>query len=104
VAKELGMDAARIIELREPRDTEEEALAVKSIVGDDSIALVTSASHMPRAFTFFEMAKVNAIPAPTFYLAKSTDNINWRFDSNGLFKSERAIYEYVGMLWQWLKS
>lgn len=104
VAKELGFDPSRIIELRDPKDTEEEALAVKSIVEDKTIALVTSASHMPRAFKFFQQNNINAIPAPSFYLAKTMENTDWRFDSSGLYKSERAIYEYIGQLWQWLKT
>ena len=104
VAKDLGFNSERIIELRDPKDTEEEAIAVKAIVKDQPIALVTSASHMPRAFRFFQHQEVNAIPAPSFYLAKSMEGIDWRFDSTGLYKSERAIYEYVGQLWQWLKS
>lgn len=104
VAKELGFDPTRIIELREPKDTEEEAIAVKNLVGESKIALVTSASHMPRAFKFFQQNNVNAIPAPSFYLAKSMENTDWRFEASGLYKSERAIYEYIGQLWQWLKS
>lgn len=104
VAKEMGFDELRIIELREPKDTEEEAIAVKNLVGEKRVALVTSASHMPRALTFFQNESVNAIAAPSFYLAKSMKEIDWRFDSAGLFKSERAIYEYAGLLWQWMKS
>lgn len=104
VAQSLGIDKVRIIEVSEPKDTQEEAYAVKEIADNKSVALVTSASHMPRAYQFFLNAKVNAIPAPGFYIAKYTEETNWRFDSSGLFKSERALYEYIGQLWAWLKS
>jgi uncharacterized SAM-binding protein YcdF (DUF218 family) len=100
----LGFDAGRIIKLEAPKDTKEEAEAVSRIIGDKSMALVTSASHMTRAFNFFKQQHLNATPAPTFYLAKQTQSTNLRFESSGLLKSERAIYEYIGLLWQWLKQ
>lgn len=36
-----------------PKDTEEEAAAVKQAIGDAPFLLVTSASHLPRAMIFF---------------------------------------------------
>ena len=100
VAVQLGIEANRIIELREPKDTSEEAVAVKAIAGDHAIALVTSASHMSRAFYYFENENIQTITAPTFYLAKKTHAINWKFNAEGLLKSERAIHEYIGQAWQ----
>jgi uncharacterized SAM-binding protein YcdF (DUF218 family) len=99
----LDFDTSRIIKLEEPKDTQEEAEAVSRIIGDKSMALVTSASHMPRAFNFFKQQHLNATPAPTFYLAKQSETSNFKFESSGLLKSERAIYEYIGLGWQWLK-
>ncbi len=99
----MGVDPARIIKFEEPKDTFEEALAAKNIIGNKSLALVTSASHMPRAYKYFQQQGINATSAPTFYLVKYTGTTNWRFNASALAKSERAIYEYVGMLWQWLK-
>ncbi len=103
MAVNFGINPNRIIKLEEPKDTQEEAEAVQKIIGNHPMALVTSASHMPRAFNFFTQLKLNATPAPTFYLAKQSEGTNWRFESAGLLKSERAIYEYIGMAWQWLK-
>jgi hypothetical protein len=45
---------AAIITLDSPKDTEEEAAAVKQAIGDAPFLLVTSASHLPRAMIFFE--------------------------------------------------
>ncbi len=104
MAIRLGIDSSRIIKLDEPKDTQEEAEAVSRIIGDKSMVLVTSASHMPRAFNFFKQQHLNATPAPTFYLAKQSESINLKFESSGLLKSERAIYEYLGLLWQWFKQ
>ena len=103
VAISLGIKPERITAIDWPKDTEEEAQAVKEIVNDKTVAIATSASHMPRAIEFFYKQNINAIAAPTFYLGKQTEKIDWRFDAAGLLKSERTIYEYIGQLWQWLK-
>ena len=96
VAMSLGIDANRITKFEAARDTKEEALLVSEFVGNKKIAVVTIASHMPRAYQFFIDANVNAFAAPAFYLAKYTQHSNWQFNSSGLLKSERAIYEYIG--------
>ena len=102
VAQDMGIASSRIITLTTPKDTEEEAIAVKALVGEDAIALVTSASHMRRAMNFFNAVNIVATPAPTFFTAKPNAS-DWSFGSDGLYKSERAIYEYAGLLWQSLK-
>lgn len=53
VAESLGVPRSDIIVLDRPKDTEEEALAVKRAIGDAPFLLVTSASHLPRAMIFF---------------------------------------------------
>jgi len=104
VAIILGTDPARIIQMPNPKDTQEEAEEAKTIVGSSKIALVTSASHMPRALKYFKMNNINAIPAPTNHLTPRAHNSSWKFDSEGLLKSERAFYETLGRIWQWLLS
>lgn len=109
LAIELGIAENRIISFEQPKDTEEEAQAVQQFLIEQNqphaaVALATSASHMPRALQFFVSKGIKVYPAPTFYLAKYSAQTNWRFDSSGLMKSERAIYEYLGMAWQWIKS
>lgn len=56
VAESLGVPRSDIIVLDRPKDTEEEALAVKRAIGDAPFLLVTSASHLPRAMIFFRHA------------------------------------------------
>lgn len=100
----LGVEPERIITLSEPKDTHDEAVAVKEIVQEKPTALVTSASHMQRAAYYFDQAAVDVTPAPTFYLAKDKPYVDWRFNADGLYQSERAIHERIGQLWQRLKS
>lgn len=53
VAQSLGVPREQIITLDLPKDTEEEAAAVKQAIGDAPFLLVTSTSHLPRAMIFF---------------------------------------------------
>jgi len=102
VAAQMGVEERRIVKLDQPKDTEEESIAVRALVKEAPILLVTSASHMRRAMNFFTEYAVNATAAPTFFTAKPASN-DWSFGSDGLYKSERAIYEYAGLAWQWIK-
>ncbi|GAA6134545.1 envelope biogenesis factor ElyC [Oceaniserpentilla sp. 4NH20-0058] len=100
----LGIQPSRITVLSEPKDTHDEAIAVKQLVDNAPVALVTSASHMARAAYYFQQASVNTIPAPTFYLAKDKPYMDLKFNADGLYQSERAVHELIGQLWQRLKN
>lgn len=106
VAQSLGVPAEAIITLNKPRDTEEEAQEVAKVVGNRPFALVTSASHLPRAVVFFQRKGLQPLPAPANQMAidspisywdKATPSALW------LGHSERAAYEWIGRLWQWIK-
>ena len=64
-----GVPREQIITLDLPKDTEEEAAAVKQAIGDAPFLLVTSASHLPRAMIFFQQEGLNPLPAPANQLA-----------------------------------
>lgn len=103
VAQSLGVPPQDIIELDHPKDTAEEALAVKKQVGNRSLILVTSANHMPRAMRFFERAGLSPLPAPANQLAITSPLNFWeRITPSPLWlaHSERAWYETLGRLWQ----
>ncbi|KGD73567.1 hypothetical protein HA49_09910 [Tatumella morbirosei] len=103
VAISLGVPATDIIELDQPKDTAEEAMAVKNVVGSHSLLLVTSANHLPRAMVFFQRQGLHPYPAPANQLAISSP-LNWweRITPSALWlsHSERAWYETLGRLWQ----
>lgn len=107
VAITLGVPAEDIITLDKPRDTEEEAQEVKKALGDQPFLLVTSASHMRRAMNFFHAVGLQPIAAPANQLA-ITSPLNWweRVQPAAIWlgHSERAWYESLGRLWQWLKG
>jgi uncharacterized SAM-binding protein YcdF (DUF218 family) len=99
----LGVSPNDIILLESPKDTNEEAMAAKTIVGSEPLILVTSASHMVRASALFRKQGIRVIEAPTDFQVKKTDTL-WQFpSSDGLGRSEAAFHEYLGLLWGKLK-
>lgn len=99
LAIRLGVNANDIILLENAKDTEEEAVQSKKIVGNEKVILVTSASHMPRASTLFKNAGVETINAPTDFQVKKQDTL-WQLPSaEGLMRSEAAFHEYLGIAW-----
>jgi uncharacterized SAM-binding protein YcdF (DUF218 family) len=106
-AVSLGVSPDRIVRIETAHDTEEEAQAVRQLIGDAPVALVTSAWHMPRAAALFRKAGVDVLPAPTDFLAKPVPG--WHAsdllcDPGSLDISTRAEREYLGRLWAWLRG
>jgi len=101
----LGVQKEHIILRPKPRDTQEEAMAAKSLLGNEPFILVTSASHMVRAMKFFKQEGLAPIPAPTNHQA-SIKHLNYTkfFSSEALEKSRILFHEVLGMVWQKLKS
>lgn len=107
VAQSLGVPHEQIITLDLPKDTEEEAAAVKQAIGDAPFLLVTSASHLPRAMIFFQQEGLNPLPAPANQLAIDSPLNPWERAIPSpvwLMHSDRVGYETLGRIWQWLKG
>ena len=100
--KLLGVDESRVIVCNLSQDTDDEARNLAGIIGQAPMVLVTSASHMPRALALFESYGMHPIPAPTDYrtgLVRVFLVESIFPNADALYNSERAIYEYLGMLW-----
>lgn len=107
VAESLGVPAQKIILLSQPRDTAQEAVAVRQYVGEHRMMLITSANHLPRALNFFRQQQLNPIPVPANQLAISSPINFWQRlipSSIWLEHSERVWYESLGQLWLSLTS
>lgn len=102
VAMTLGVPLAQIRVFIQPKDTEEEALAMQPWLADKRFALVSEASHLPRAMQFFERLGLAPMAAPAVRL--SVVESDWRIEARAALKSERAIYELLGLIWQKLKN
>ena len=102
----LGVEEINIITLPTTENTADEA---KQYLQLDSqkhqLILVTEAYHMPRSMMIFEKMGLNPIPAPSNYLYKKGDKIEfskWLPNANNIYKMEIAIHEYAGMVWAWV--
>ena len=101
----LGIEKKHIIVRPKPRDTHEEALAAKELIGDEPFILVTSASHMKRAMNFFKNENLNPIPAPTQHLAElGRPFYAGFFSASAIVKSHIVFHEMLGLIWQKIKG
>jgi uncharacterized SAM-binding protein YcdF (DUF218 family) len=100
LATSLGVPAKDIIVQPSPKDTKEEALVAKQIIGKKPFVLVSSASHLPRAMQIFASQNLHPIPAPTNHLANNNINLYNIFSSEALYKATILWHEYIGIIWQ----
>jgi len=113
VALELGVSRERLIVDGSPKDTREESMVLAEYLDQhrhiNEVAIVTSASHMPRAFSMMEYElsslahPINLHAAPAYFSA-SIENHDWKIATPALRKSERALYEILGLIWFKLTS
>jgi len=100
-AQALGVPAKRIVVLDTPTDTAQEAYAVRDLLGTEArFLLVTSASHMPRSVQHFERVGLSPIASPTHVLTGRGRPVRlsyWVPSSDALRKTERAVYETLGL-------
>ncbi len=102
-AVELGFPRERIVEIDTARDTAEEVDALRLLAGEERVALVTSAWHLPRAMKLAAAARLDAFPCPADYLGGRDEQIGRlayvTWDADSLANTTRAWREYVGQAW-----
>ena len=99
----VGIPKEKIIMQTKPKDTKEEALYIKKLLGGKPFYLITSAYHMPRALALFKKEGLNALPAPTNFLIKGTFYDSFVSGSNTR-NSQIAWHEYLGLIWSKLRG
>ncbi|MGB1227300.1 MAG: ElyC/SanA/YdcF family protein [Poseidonibacter sp.] len=104
LAIKLGVKENLILKMSKPKDTREEAIQAKKIMGDKPFILVTSASHMKRSMLLFEKLGLNPIAAPTYHLAHEKKSYSSIFSSENLYKVKVAFHEYLGITWAYIKG
>ena len=103
----MGIEEQNILSIEKSRDTEEEALNIKTHLLGEKFALVTSASHMQRAMKLFQDQGLEPIAAPTEHLVRHSKSKSWRYmlpNSKNISKFERWWYESLGRSWLRLKA
>ena len=99
---EAGVVPADIMMQEDVKDTKEEAARMKERVGDRPFLLVTSAYHMPRSMLLFQQEGLSPVAAPGDFNDRGEDSIWSLFRARHLEKTERAVHEYIGLLWVYL--
>lgn len=117
MAVQLGVPAERIVLFEQTRDTQEEIAAatmqlrrwVGSGVIDPSTSAVgtrlvvtSSATHMPRVALMLSDHEIDYSLAPTDYLV--ADEPWYRPGASFLHHMDRALHEWIGMLWYRLRA
>lgn len=104
---QLGVSSADTLQLRYAENTEAEAKTCFDRIGPQSIVLVTSANHMPRAMYHFKKAGLQPIPAPTYFLSRedpSDDSLPLLPDLRKIEMMDKWIHETIGLLYARIKS
>jgi len=106
-AESLGIEPERMRLLTTARDTEGEVAALAALYSDTPLALVSSASHMPRIMAYAEKAGLHALPCPAGFAIRPDAKFRWNeytADISGLAHSTGGIYERLGRLWARLRG
>ena len=97
---QLGLPAPRWLDA-ESKDTAGNASAISAMLRRDSvshIALVTHASHMPRALEEFSALGLKVVAAPTHFLgAENGMGHDWFPSGQGLRNTRRVLHEILGL-------
>ncbi len=102
VAREMGISEKDIILETKSKDTKDEAVFIKPIVGNEPFVLVTTASHIPRSIALFKKLGMDPIPSPVGHLVRDDQNpsaFSLFPSTDNLKNSELAIHEYLGLTW-----
>jgi uncharacterized SAM-binding protein YcdF (DUF218 family) len=82
-------------------NTETEVNALASILNGKHISLVTSASHLPRAVVYFEEHNIPVLPIPVEHFSRIVVSPVFGLpNATILYRNERAIHEYLGLIYQ----
>ena len=100
----LGVPKENIIFSNQPKDTHEEAIFTKSVVGEEAFILVTSASHMPRSMMLFQSLGLNPIAVPTNFYKEEFQGYMRVPSIRAFYISQIAMHEYIGILWAKMKA
>jgi uncharacterized SAM-binding protein YcdF (DUF218 family) len=109
LAIRLGVPEAAILLDDQSRTTYENAVGVKRALGQASILLVTSASHMPRAAALFRKQGFEITPSPCTYYVRDWPDV-WSdldlFDFipqlDGFYESSTILTEVIGTITYWM--
>jgi uncharacterized SAM-binding protein YcdF (DUF218 family) len=89
-AQRLGVPETAILLEDRSRTTYENAVYTKRILGDASVLLVTSASHLPRAMALFRKQGLRVTPYPCGYRVRHRPADGW---------DELTVFHFIPDVW-----
>ena len=99
--EKMGVNSADIFVMPKGRNTETEVNALVSMLDGRNISLVTSASHLPRAVFYFEENNIQVLPIPVEHFSRiNVKPMVGLPNATNIYRSERAIHEYLGLIYQ----
>ena len=106
IAEHYGIPRRDMILIEDAYDTHDEVTRYQGVIGNQVAALVTSASHMPRAMALARQLNLRVIPAPTDYQGRLAQapipSHGYLPQGRYLMYSEMALHEWIGAIWhQW---
>ena len=104
---QMGLADRGIMYENRARNTYENALFAKELVGDDANSkrwvLITSAAHMPRSMGSFRQAGWNIIAYPVDYVTDGRGGFELQFrPMKGLSSLNDAMREWIGLVVYWI--
>ncbi|PJG60763.1 envelope biogenesis factor ElyC [Aeromonas cavernicola] len=108
MAQSLGIPRTRMTLFENNKDTHDEAVSISGYLKGKTVALVSSATHLPRAMALYQQQGLNAVAAPTDYTAKQSlvaqPLYSYLPKGRYLMYSEAAIHEWLGVTWARLRG
>ncbi len=98
--QDLGVPAEAIVEEGKSRNTIENIAFVRDMVGDKPVALVTSATHMPRAMRLAQRIGLKASAFPAAWIAPADARPswqNWMPTADALLNAKIALWELIAL-------
>lgn len=97
----MGVKKADIFVIPKGVNTKTEDNALSSLLNGRHISLVTSASHLPRTVVYFEEKNIQVRPIPVEHFRRvNVSPVVGLPNAISLYRSERAIHEYLGLIYQ----
>jgi uncharacterized SAM-binding protein YcdF (DUF218 family) len=103
-----GVSATKIVRFTDTLDTAQELMQLVNLVkenpveGKSRIVIVSSATHLTRAAQMMSQFDAPYTLAPSDFIYMQSP---WyRLGAKSIDNADRAIHEFIGMLWHWLAS
>ena len=103
-----GVSANKIVRFTDTLDTAKEIRQLinhvknNPIEGKNRIVIVSSATHLPRAALLMRQFDIPYTLAPTDFIY--SESPWYLMGADSIYNADRAIHEFIGMLWHWLAS